>query len=394
KICFLGGARHSQPLDETSEKKFRLLAELGEIYVIGFAQDVRPRCFSQHARFYLLPQLPLPVLRYLLMLAAGPIAALWLILRHSVHIIVAQSPYEGFAGAVAKRAGALFRRRVALIVESHGDFEESLFLQRRVALPSIYRKLMAQTARCALKHADILRAVSGSTGAQLARWAPGKPIVQFPAWTDIDLFLNTPAENGAPEVLYAGVLTPGKGIHILIEAFARVAGEHPEAKLYIVGREQNEEYARELRQKAGDLGLGDKIRFVGEVTQRELACYMARCRVFALPSVSEALGRVVFEAMAVGRPVVGSAVGGIPDMVQDGATGFLVPPGDPETLADRLSWLLSRPEEAAVMGKRARAFAAEFFSPGAYQQAYRQLFAKAAEIRDRTEKGCVTPENS
>jgi glycosyltransferase involved in cell wall biosynthesis len=380
KVCFLGGTRYSQPLDATSEKKFQLLAEAAGIFVIGFTRNLRPCRFRQHARFYLLPRLPLAGLRYLLMLTAGAALALWLILRHDIRVIVAQSPYEGFAGAVAKRLAGLLGRQVALIVESHGDFEQSLFLQRRVKLPSLYRILMRWTAGYAFKHADILRAVSDSTKEQLKRWAPGKPIVQFPAWTDIEVFLSTPAVPADSDILYAGVLTPLKGVHVLLDAFAKVIKHLPEARLWIAGREENKEYAAALRQQVVALRLNERVEFTGEVPQQELARYMARCRVFVLPSLSEALGRVVFEAMAAGKPVVGSAVGGIPEMVQDGVTGFLVPPGDPETLADRLSWLLTHPEEAEEMGKQAREFAKRFFSAEAYVEGYRKLFEEAERL--------------
>lgn len=380
RICFLGGTRYSHPLDETSAKKFRLLAELGDTFVIGFSQDRKPRCFSQHARFYLLPQLPLPVLRYFLMLFAGPLLALWIIFKYDVRILVAQSPYEGFAGAVAKRLSRIWNRRIMLIIESHGDFEQSLFLQRRVLLPSLYRSLMRWTALYALKQADLLRAVSNSTREQLLRWTPGKQIIQFPAWTDVGAFLNAEAESTDIDVLYAGVLTPLKGIHILIEAFARVKKDLPDLTLYVVGRDENKGYVAELKNQVSVLGLETGVHFVREVPQQQLAHYMARCRVLVLPSLSEALGRVILEALSVGKPVIGSAVGGIPEMIQEGATGFLVPPGNVEALADRLHWLLTHPEEAAEMGKQARAFAENFFSPSAYQQGYRQLIKEAEKV--------------
>jgi hypothetical protein len=79
KVCFIGGARYSQPLDATNEKKWRLLSELGEMFVIGFSQDLRPRRFTQHAHFYLFPKFPLPVLRYLAMFTVGPALAIWLL---------------------------------------------------------------------------------------------------------------------------------------------------------------------------------------------------------------------------------------------------------------------------------------------------------------------------
>jgi len=382
KVAFLGGARYSQPLDATSEKKWRLLSELGEMFVIGFSQDARPRRFTQHAQFYLLPKFPLPSLRYLAMLTAGPALALWMIFRHGVRIFIAQSPYEGFAAAMAKVLACLAGFKVALIVESHGDFEGSLFLQRRVRCQNLYRWLMRRTARFALQHADLLRAVSNSTRKQLETWLPGKPIVQFPAWTDIEVFLKAGEGDGTrePVILFAGVLTPLKGVHHLLHAFAKVAQEFPEVRLEIVGRDENPEYAEELRQELFRLRLNGRVSFVGEVPQAELANRMSRSRVFVLPSLSEGLGRVVVEAMATGTPVIGSHVGGIPEMVQEGLTGFLVPPGDEEALAERLRWVLKHPQEAKAMGHRAREFARSFFSPEVYLAGYRRLFEMAEEV--------------
>jgi len=209
KICFLGGARYGRPLDETTEKKFRALATLGDIYVIGFATDWLPKCFSQHAHFYLLPRLPFPPLRYLTMFTLGPALALWLCLRKGVRILVAQSPYEGFAAAVTKKAAGWLGTKVALIVESHGDFEEDLFLQRKVLAEGLYRALMRRAAAWALRQADLLRAISSSTKRQLETWAPqGKPVFQFTTWTDIDVFLESSGQEIEPKedtLLYAGI---------------------------------------------------------------------------------------------------------------------------------------------------------------------------------------------
>ncbi|MGQ9663699.1 MAG: glycosyltransferase, partial [Kiritimatiellia bacterium] len=79
--------------------------------------------------------------------------------------------------------------------------------------------------------------------------------------------------------------------------------------------------------------------------------------------------------------VIGSRVGGIPEMVQDGVNGFLVPPGDEEALADRLRWVLTHPDEVRAMGERAREFARSFFSTEAYVEGYRRLLAMAEAAR-------------
>jgi glycosyltransferase involved in cell wall biosynthesis len=386
KACFIGGARYSQPLDATIEKKFCALKSLGELFVIGFSYDLRPRLFTEHARFYLLPKVPVPVLRYVEMFVLGPFLALWLIFRHGIQLLVAQSPYEGFAGALAKKVTGWFSYNVVLVVESHGDFEENLFLQRCIPLPRWYRFLMRRVARFTLKHADVLRAVSHSTRAQLERWVPAKPLVQFPTWTNIEVFLSAGADNGnlrSEDILYAGVLTPLKGVHHLINAFARIASDFPQARLVLAGHAENKRYAAELQDQVNGQGLDGRVEFIGAVSQVDLAGRMRRACVFTLPTYSEGLPRVVFEAMAARLPVVCSIVSGIPELVEDGVTGFLVQPGDEPRLAERLRWILWHPDDAQEMGCRARAFAASFFSTEVYMAGYQRVFELAQGLLTR-----------
>jgi hypothetical protein len=123
---------------------------------------------------------------------------------------VAQSPYEGLEAALAKKVAGWCGRRIVFVIESHGDFEESVFMQRRVLLPRVYRSLMPLAANFALKHADILRTISDSTRRQLQLWTPGRPIVQFPAWTDMEAFLaaGTNEDSRSQYILYTGGLHP------------------------------------------------------------------------------------------------------------------------------------------------------------------------------------------
>jgi glycosyltransferase involved in cell wall biosynthesis len=375
-VCWIGNPRYSKPLNPTDEKKWRLLSGLGiRMYAIAFAEDRRPRRFTQYADFYLLPAMPFSILRYSEIFLFSPFLILWLIIRHRVRVIVAQSPYEGAIGAFAKKAARLWGKKVALVVENHGDFEESVFIQRRIKLAGLYRRLMTASARFALRNADALRAISSMTERQLQTHAPGKPVHRFMTWTDSTLFRETPREKAlsqTQEILYTGALIPRKGVHLLINAFTRIASAFPDACLWLVGKAENQEYAAQLENQAVRLGLKDRIHFVGAVSQSELARHMGRARVLVLPSVSEGLGRVVFEAMLCGTPVIGSRVGGIPDMIQDGVNGYLVTPGDVDALAESLRTILSDPDIEA-MGQRARAFAESFFSEEAYLEGYRRL---------------------
>lgn len=129
-------------MNETQDEKLRELLSAGELFVVAFFCDWKPRLFTQQPRFYLRPNLPFPFLRHVSLLAIGSILALWLGLRKDVRILVAQSPYEGLAAALAKTVLGVLGKDTILVIESHGDLEEALFLQRRVLLSRLYRRMM------------------------------------------------------------------------------------------------------------------------------------------------------------------------------------------------------------------------------------------------------------
>lgn len=387
KVCFVGGARYSQPLDETAEKKFRAIGSLGEVFVVGFSADLQARKFTEHAHFYLLPQLPLAIARYVELLILGQLLLLWLIARHRIQVVVAQSPYEGFLAALAIKLAAWFGYHVGLAVEVHGDFEESLFSYRKIRFRGLYRFLMKQTALYSLEQADVLRAISASTTGQLRRWAPEKTIVQFPAWTDIETFLQAGRTkvNGNCSIVYAGVLSPVKGVHHLINAFSLIAEQFPSAPLFLIGKEENKSYSTELQIQVKKLGLENRVRFTGPRRQSELAFWMTEAAVLVLPSTSEGLGRVIIEAMAAATAVIGSDVGGIPDLIKDGVNGFLIAPGDEQALADKLRWVLANQDKVRAMGQAGRSFAQQLFSTESYLNGYREICTVCLPIVDHKE---------
>jgi glycosyltransferase involved in cell wall biosynthesis len=282
--------------------------------------------------------------------------------------------------AVAKIGARMLGKRVALILESHGDFEESLFMHRPMHFQWAYRFLMRRATRFSTKQADLLRAVSNSTRQQLERWVSEKPLVQFPTWTDMEVFVEageTKKLAFPQEIVCACALIPRKGVHHLINAFAAIARDFPGITLAIIGHEENKAYSDMLREQARTYDIVTQVRFIAGVSQLELASWMKRAYVFVLPTYSEGLPRVIFEAMATGTPVIATAVSGIPEIVQDEWNGCLVPVGDEEALAGRLRWVLTNPVKVQEMGCRAHNFARSFFSTESYLSGYKQLFDKA-----------------
>ncbi len=383
-VCWISSARYSRPLSAVDARKWRLLASLRgyDIRVIGFADSPRPRRFRQSVRFCLLPQPPTSILRYLVMFSLAPPLLAWLALRGKAGIVVAQSPYEGAIAAGVKRVCQCLGIAQRVIIENHNNFEEDLFLQRSIPFESLYRRLMLAAARFAFRHADALRVISSSTAERARHYAPDLPQARFMTFSDTDVFRKAARSvplSEAVDLVYAGVLIPRKGVHHLLRAFAAL--DHPRARLHLVGGAENAAYARELMDLARELCLEGRVQFADAVSQADLARYLGTARALVLPSLSEGLGRVVLEAMLLGAPVIGSRVGGIPDLIRDGENGYLVTAGDEADLTRALRRLYA--SDPSAMGESARAFAESYFSPESYLAGYAELFALARD-RKRT----------
>jgi glycosyltransferase involved in cell wall biosynthesis len=162
--------------------------------------------------------------------------------------------------------------------------------------------------------------------------------------------------EASPIVGVVARLEAEKGHRTLIDCWPLVLAAHPEAWLLIVGEgsERNS-----LEGQAASLGIADHIVFTGR--REDVPAVTAALDVAVLPSYREAQGLSVLEAMALSRPVVASNVGGIPEMIEDGVSGLLVPPGDCDALAAAIIRLLSDHPFADMMAKRGHDLAHERF---------------------------------
>jgi glycosyltransferase involved in cell wall biosynthesis len=149
-----------------------------------------------------------------------------------------------------------------------------------------------------------------------------------------------------------GRLDPVKGHETLMEAAALLRKDHPQARFRAVGAGAPQRRAQ-LESRARSLGLEGFWEFTGFVA--DVPAELVRCRVGVVASTgSEAVSRAALEWMAAGRPLVATSVGGLPDLVAEAETGFLVPPGDPKAMAQALRRLLGQPSLAAQLGAAGR----------------------------------------
>ncbi len=156
-------------------------------------------------------------------------------------------------------------------------------------------------------------------------------------------------------VVGLGRLVPVKGFQVLMKALPLIVSAVPSARLLLVGEGPLRE---DLLAEARALGVGDRLELAG--AQSDPAPFLAAADLVVVPSINEGMGRVLVEAMALGRPVVATRIGGIPAVVADGESGLLVPPDDPPALARAVGELLQDPGLRQRMGEAGRRRADEF----------------------------------
>lgn len=184
-------------------------------------------------------------------------------------------------------------------------------------------------------------------------------------------------KNGAyPVIGNISRMFPGKGHKCLIQATPKIIAAFPSARIRIVGTGP---LIGELKALAESLGLGEAIQFTGFV--EDLYPEFSLMDIFVFPSLTEGFPLTLMEAMAAELPIVASSVGGIPEMIDDGNTGLLVPPQNPDALADAIINVLSNFEQAKQMGKRGKQKAQNEFAPERYIQKLDALYQELLEAK-------------
>ena len=262
------------------------------------------------------------------------------------------------------------RRRTTRIISTF--YGADLALVRKLpGLMALLKKIVNRS--------DVVTAISRYTGDSLIELCGAKPII-IPYGIDM-----TPRSVSVPdekpvrfEVLTVGRLIERKGHAVLLEAMARLAEKRDDVALTIIG--EGQERLR-LETLIDDLGLTDRVRLMGRVSDEELERAYARCDVFVLPSVvdsagdTEGLGMVLLEAMRYEKPVIASDLGGITDIVDHGKTGLLVPPSDPRSLEKAIERLIDDPDLAARLGREGRQVNARRFAWEHVVTAYMRLYS-------------------
>jgi glycosyltransferase involved in cell wall biosynthesis len=293
--------------------------------------------------------------------------------RFRPHAVVAQGAHETAAALAARRLSGV---ETAVIADVHGDYRAPTRLYGS-RLRGLLNGVADRTAEHALRRADGIRTVTAYTTG-LVRALGLEPTDEFPAYMDVESFLQTPPQPlpERPQALFVGVLERYKNVDGLTDAWRRVAPRVEDARLWVVGTGTLSDAVERLVDE-----LPEHTRWTPRLSQPEVADALDSSTVLVLPSRSEGMGRVVVEAFCRGRGVVGSRVGGIPDLVEDGVNGLLVEPGDVEALAEALARVFSDRPLADRLGRGAQASAELWTSaPDEFARRIRALVERVAGL--------------
>lgn len=308
-----------------------------------------------------LPCLALPMRHELDLLAAWRLGRY--VQRQRVDILHLHTPHAHTIGLLASHLGP----RVRLVVARRSDFAPARhWLNRyKYASPRLHYIAVSEAVRQVLVASNVApqRVETVYSGIDLQRFATvtaAPPL--FPAGTRV---IGT-----------VGHLAGQKGHRYLLEAMALLVRDEPQLGMIVAG---DGALRPALEAQAAALGLSAQVCFTG--FQRDILPLMQSFDIFVFSSYLEGLGTAILDAMALGKPVVATRAGGIPEAVADGVTGLLVPPRDPQALATALRHLLRHPQEAQRLGQAGRQrvaqqFTAEQMASGTLR-VYQQVLAHA-----------------
>ena len=370
-VLFVAPTTYEVPLTENIEKKFKYLNEICNLHIFAFGVD-KKEFVHQGTKLFLYKKVKNRILNYFKIFGLSATILPNIIKENKIEIISYQDPVSSFFSILVLK---IRRIKVKIIIETHGDFIETLSLEKNLLFPSLYKKIFLNMARYTLGRADKLRAVSSSTEAQVKEINQNKEITRFPAWVDFDNFkdiLPVREKNKDFKILFIGSVTDRKKPHLIVEAINNLNSK--DVNLYVVGPTPNESYLSKLKELVNKYELEEQVVFVGSVDRESVMEYYSQSNLMILPSVSEGLARVIFESQATGCPVLVTDAPGMGDIVIDGQTGYVFESNNLESLTNKIQEIKTNYKDAIHVGKNAKDFILSNYSADNFKFSFKKLF--------------------
>ena len=370
-VLFIAPTTYQLPLTENLKKKFITLSEVCNVSVLAFANS-KTFLNETYGNFYLNKKIKNRLLNYFRIIQISIFTTYKIIKKENIDIVCFQDPVSSFFSILFLKVR---RAEVKIVVETHGDFIETLSLEKNLVLPSLYKKLFYIMAKYSIGKSNIIRAVSSSTEQQVLDIDSSKSVVRFPAWIDFKDFQNIepkPPSKDKFNILFIGSVTDRKKPHMIIEAIQRIYDKS--YHLSIVGPAPNEKYFKELKDLIDKSDLQNQVSLIGPVDRESVKDYYSTSNLMILPSISEGLARVIFESQVAMCPVLVTDAPGMSDIVIDGQTGYVFESNNLDSLSLKIEYIKNNYEEASLVAKNAKGFILSNYSEDNFKFSFKKLF--------------------
>ena len=370
-VLFIAPTTYQLPLTENLKKKFITLSEVCNVSVLAFANS-KTFLNETYGNFYLNKKIKNRLINYFRIIQISIFTTHKIIKKENIDIVCFQDPVSSFFSILFLKVR---RAEVKIIVETHGDFIETLSLEKNLVLPRLYKKLFYIMAKYSIGKSNIIRAVSSSTEQQVLDIDSSKSVVRFPAWIDFKDFQNIepkPLSKDKFNILFIGSVTDRKKPHMIIEAIQR--SNDKSYNLSIVGPAPNEKYFKELKDLIDKSDLQNQVSLIGPVDRESVKDYYSSSNLMILPSISEGLARVIFESQVAMCPVLVTDAPGMSDIVIDGQTGYVFESNNLDSLSLKIEYIKNNYEEASLVAKNAKGFILSNYSEDNFKFSFKKLF--------------------
>ena len=370
-VLFIAPTTYQLPLTENLKKKFITLSEVCNVSVLAFANS-KTFLNETYGNFYLNKKIKNRLINYFRIIQISIFTTHKIIKKENIDIVCFQDPVSSFFSILFLKVR---RAEVKIVVETHGDFIETLSLEKNLVLPMLYKKLFYIMAKYSIGKSNIIRAVSSSTEQQVLDIDSSKSVVRFPAWIDFKDFQNIepkPLSKDKFNILFIGSVTDRKKPHMIIEAIQRINDKS--YHLSIVGPAPNEKYFKELKDLIDKLGLQNQVSLIGPVDRESVKDYYSSSNLMILPSISEGLARVIFESQVAMCPVLVTDAPGMSDIVIDGQTGYVFESNNLDSLSLKIEYINNNYDEASLVAKNAKGFILSNYSEDNFKFSFKKLF--------------------
>lgn len=369
KVLFISPTVYSNPITKDIQKKFQSLSKVCNPTVFAFSEE-KFNSVVEGVETIFNKKNKNRFFNYLKIIFLFFFEIPKIVKDQNIEIVCLQDPITGFFTIFSLKIRKL---PVKIVVETHGDFINTIGLEKNLLIPKFYTLIFSYLAKYSIKNADLIRSISDFTEKQALNFGYKGLFVRFPAWINIDNYLNADTKRlstGTFKIIFVGSVTERKNPKIIIESLETI---DEDISLEIIGQTPNLKYLKELNKLIASSKHAKSITMTPFIKAEELILKYSSANLFILPSKSEGLGRVIIEAQSTACPVLVSSNTGMTDLIIENETGYTFENDNKNDLTKKIQYIIDNYESALQIGLNSKDFVKENQSVANFEFGYKKL---------------------